>query len=65
MPSLLLTSHLVTSWLLDDLSAELKFDEDSCRNCHSLACDGHFLYITDSSGKGLIKVGTGKHGTLR
>ncbi|KAL3856755.1 hypothetical protein ACJMK2_011476 [Sinanodonta woodiana] len=31
----------------------------------STACNGIFLYTTNSSGKGLAKVGTGLHGTLR
>jgi hypothetical protein len=31
----------------------------------SVACDGKFLYLTNSSGCGLIKIGNGLHGTLR
>ena len=31
----------------------------------SVTCDGKFLFITSSSGRGLVKVGTGLHGTLR
>ena len=64
-PCLLLTSHFVTSWLFEDLPTQSKFDAEPKKNCHSLACDGKFLYITDTSGKGLLKVGTGKDGTIR
>ena len=38
------------------------FEYDIGRN---VACDGKFLYITNSNGCGLIKVGSGLHGTLR
>lgn len=31
----------------------------------SLACDGVFLYTTNSQGKNLAKIGSGLHGTLR
>ena len=31
----------------------------------SITCDGHFLYMTNSAGKSLAKIGSGLHGTLR
>ena len=31
----------------------------------SVACDGRFLFITGPTGRGLQKIGTGLHGTLR
>ena len=31
----------------------------------SIACDGHFLYVTGTKGTGLVKLGTGLHGTIR
>lgn len=31
----------------------------------SVACNGKFLYTTNTQGKGVAKVGTGLHGTLR
>ena len=30
-----------------------------------VACDGTFLYISGSNGSGLVRIGTGLHGTLR
>ena len=31
----------------------------------SVACDGRFLYATGMKGVGLVKLGTGLHGTIR
>ncbi len=31
----------------------------------SITCDGKFLYTSNSSGRGMARVGTGLHGTLR
>lgn len=63
-PTLLLTSLYVSSWKFQD------FDMFPCSSkyvskCHSLACDGQFLYLTNFQNKGILKLGSGKHGTLR
>lgn len=31
----------------------------------SVACDSRFLYVTGTKGSGLVKLGTGLHGTVR
>ena len=63
-PTLLLTSLHVSSWKFQD------FDGSPCSSkcvskCHSLACDERFLYLTNFQNKGILKIGSGKHGTLR
>uniref|UniRef100_A0A8C1PPD2 HECT domain E3 ubiquitin protein ligase 4 n=1 Tax=Cyprinus carpio TaxID=7962 RepID=A0A8C1PPD2_CYPCA len=69
-PSCLLGAKHSVSWGFEDMlptpessaaGAESK-DTDLGR---SLATDGFYLYTTNSFGKGLSKLGSGQHGTLR
>ncbi|TRY90504.1 hypothetical protein DNTS_002641, partial [Danionella cerebrum] len=69
-PSCLLGGKHIVSWGFEDMlpapesnaaGAESK-DTDLGR---SLATDGFYLYTTNSFGKGLSKLGSGQHGTLR
>ncbi|XP_016414650.1 probable E3 ubiquitin-protein ligase HECTD4 [Sinocyclocheilus rhinocerous] len=69
-PSCLLGAKHSVSWGFEDMlptpessaaGAESK-DSDLGR---SLATDGFYLYTTNSFGKGLSKLGSGQHGTLR
>ncbi|KAL1270511.1 hypothetical protein QQF64_029527 [Cirrhinus molitorella] len=69
-PSCLLGGKHSVSWGFEDMlptpessaaGAESK-DTDLGR---SLATDGYYLYTTNSFGKGLSKLGSGQHGTLR
>ena len=36
-----------------------------CEMGRTVACDGTFLYMSNTSGRGIVKMGTGLHGTLR
>lgn len=55
-PSLLLASNLQNTW-------QYTIPHAGCVKGNVISCDGHFLYI--SHGSCLIKIGSGKHGTLR
>ncbi|XP_031557373.1 probable E3 ubiquitin-protein ligase HECTD4, partial [Actinia tenebrosa] len=63
-PTLLKTSNFVSRWHckpFPDSSSNVQNDE----KCTSIACDGKFLYVTCSGGKGLAKIGTGRMGSFR
>ena len=63
-PTFILTSLHAASWKFQD--SDISFNSPEHLNkCHSLACDGRFLYLTNFLGKGILKLGSGKHGTLR
>ena len=62
--SILQTSRFVSSWQFETSLMESD-DYVSSDQINSLACDGKFLYLVNGTSKGLVKLGTGKHGTLR
>ena len=63
--SILQTSRFVRSWQFEtSLAAEFN-NSVSGDQVTSLACDGKFLYVISEASKGLLKIGTGKHGTIR
>ena len=59
--SLSADSHL-SCWGYEDPLGQSGKDGSGRR---SIAFDGKFVYVTSSSLKCLLKVGTGKHGTIR
>ncbi|XP_069475595.1 probable E3 ubiquitin-protein ligase HECTD4 isoform X3 [Ambystoma mexicanum] len=70
-PSCLLGSKHIVSWGFEDMlpapdsnsgSSNENKDADLGR---CLAADGHYLYTTNSVGRGISKLGSGLHGTLR
>ena len=59
------TSCFITCWQFEVTLTE---SEDSVRSndqINTLVSDGKFLYLISGASKGLVKIGTGKHGTLR
>lgn len=58
------TSRYLGSWQLETFLSESQ-DSTSSDQISSLACDGKFLYLISGDNKGLIKIGTGKNGTMR
>ncbi|XP_071497133.1 probable E3 ubiquitin-protein ligase HECTD4 [Diadema antillarum] len=70
-PSYLHGSCHVVCWGFEDMlgdkeeKTEDKEKEKESSIGRSLACDGTFLYCTNGRGKGLAKVGSGLHGSLR
>ncbi|XP_052243277.1 probable E3 ubiquitin-protein ligase HECTD4 isoform X2 [Dreissena polymorpha] len=70
VPALLGSKHIL-SWGFEDMLTTTEKDsgekEKPCEGevGRSLTCDGVFLFTTNSCGKGLAKVGTGLHGSLR
>ncbi|WAR02868.1 HECD4-like protein [Mya arenaria] len=68
VPSLMGSKHILC-WGFEDLLSTEKESGEKDKNegevGRSLSCDGMFLYTTNASGKGLAKVGTGLHGSLR
>ncbi|XP_041456057.1 probable E3 ubiquitin-protein ligase HECTD4 isoform X4 [Lytechinus variegatus] len=70
-PSYLHGSRHVVCWGFEDMLGEKeektedKEKEKESITGRSLACDGVSLYCTNSRGKGLAKIGSGLHGTLR
>ena len=63
--SVLRTSRFVTSWQFEMTLMDSDDSTSSNDQTNSLVCDGKFLYLISGSSKGLVKIGTGKHGTLR
>ena len=63
--SVLHTSRFVTSWQFEMNLMESDDSTSSSDQINTLACDGKFLYLIGGACKGLVKLGTGKHGTLR
>lgn len=63
--SVLHTSCFVTSWQFEMNLMESDDSTSSSEQINTLACDGKFLYLISGACKGLVKLGTGKHGTLR
>ena len=58
------TSHFVTSWELETFLSK----SEGCTSgdeISSLTCDGKFLYLITGESEGLLKIGTGKLGTMR
>ncbi|XP_066272380.1 LOW QUALITY PROTEIN: probable E3 ubiquitin-protein ligase HECTD4 [Branchiostoma lanceolatum] len=66
--SLLGSKHLLC-WGFEDMLTNIdKGPDDKDKDSEigrNLACDGCFLYTTNSEGRGLSKIGSGLHGTLR
>lgn len=62
--SLLQTSRFINSWQFETFLSDSD-DSTSCSHISSLACDGKFLYLISGASKGLLKIGTGKYGTIR
>ncbi|XP_078681858.1 putative E3 ubiquitin-protein ligase HECTD4 [Branchiostoma floridae x Branchiostoma belcheri] len=66
--SLLGSKHLLC-WGFEDMLTNIdKGPDDKDKDTEigrNLACDGCFLYTTNSEGRGLSKIGSGLHGTLR
>ncbi|XP_077866440.1 putative E3 ubiquitin-protein ligase HECTD4 [Saccoglossus kowalevskii] len=69
MPSSLVGSKHVVCWgfedMLSDAEKSLDDKDKEMEQGRSITCDGKFLYTTNSTGKGLSKIGSGLHGTLR
>ena len=63
-PTFILTSLYSSSWKCQGIDTFLS-DPEYVKKCHSLASDGQFLYLTNFQSKGLLKMGSGKQGTLR
>ena len=59
------TSRFITNWQFEVHLTTEGSDSASSDQLTSLACDGKFLYVVSGTTKGLTKIGTGKHGTLR
>ena len=49
-------------YLVIIVSTSAENEPDTGRN---VTTDGKYLYCTNYSGRGLVKIGTGLHGTLR
>ncbi|XP_013380029.1 probable E3 ubiquitin-protein ligase HECTD4 isoform X2 [Lingula anatina] len=71
-PSAVLGSKHIVCWGVEDMlgtsdkdTQEREKDKDAVDPSRSITCDGKFLYTTSSTGKGIAKIGTGLHGTLR
>ena len=62
--SILQTSRFIGSWQFETSLSETD-DSASSDQINSLACDGKFLYLISGTSKGLVKIGTGKQGTIR
>ena len=58
------TSRFLGSWQMETFLPESP-DSTSSDQISSLACDGKFLYLISGDNKGLMKIGTGKNGTMR
>ena len=59
------TSCFITSWQFEVALNESEDSISSNDQINSLVSDGKFLYLISGTSKGLVKIGTGKHGTLR
>ena len=59
------TSCFITSWQFEVTLTESEDSVSSNDQINTLVCDGKFLYLISGASKGLVKIGTGKHGTLR
>ncbi|OWF52164.1 E3 ubiquitin-protein ligase HECTD4 [Mizuhopecten yessoensis] len=71
-PTALLGTKHVLCWGFEDLlggtekeATNGNKDSKDSDVGRSITCDGAFLYTTNSQGKGLAKMGTGLHGSLR
>ncbi|XP_033101041.1 probable E3 ubiquitin-protein ligase HECTD4 [Anneissia japonica] len=69
-PSSLLGTKHILCWGFEDMLSigeNINDQEKDKENefGRSIGCDGNFLYSTDSCGRGIAKIGTGMHGTLR
>jgi E3 ubiquitin-protein ligase HECTD4 len=60
----LLPSNHIVCWAFDDRLKPKKATSEWDRG-RAIACDGQFLYVTGTKGAGLVKLGTGLHGTIR
>ncbi|XP_077996372.1 putative E3 ubiquitin-protein ligase HECTD4 [Glandiceps talaboti] len=70
IPSSLMGSKHVVCWGFEDMlsDAEKSGDDKDSKDTEigrSITTDGKFLYTTNSSGRGISKIGSGLHGTLR
>ena len=63
--SVLQTSRFITGWQFETTLADSDDVTSSSDQISTLACDGKFLYLISEASKGLVKIGTGKHGTIR
>lgn len=59
------TSCFITSWQFEVALTESEDSLSSNNQINTLVSDGKFLYLISGASKGLVKIGTGKHGTLR
>lgn len=59
------TSCFITSWQFEVTITEMEDTVSNNNQTNTLVCDGKFLYLISGTSKGLVKIGTGKHGTLR
>ena len=59
------TSCFITSWQFEVTITESEDSVSSNSQINTLVSDGKFLYLISGASKGLVKIGTGKHGTLR
>ncbi|XP_071946536.1 probable E3 ubiquitin-protein ligase HECTD4 isoform X2 [Antedon mediterranea] len=69
-PSSLLGTKHILCWGFEDMLSitERGSDQDKDKENEfgrSVGSDGNFLYVTGSCGRGIAKIGTGLHGTLR
>ena len=63
--SVIQTARFITSWQFDTSLTEFNDSLSSSDQVNTLACDGKFLYLVNGDSKGLVKIATGKCGTLR
>ena len=59
------TSRFISSWKFDTNLTEFDDSINNSDQINTLACDGKFLYHVSEESKGLVKIGTGKWGTVR
>ena len=59
------TSCFISSWQFEVTLSESEDSINSSDQINTVVCDGKFLYLISGASKGLVKIGTGKHGTLR
>lgn len=63
--SVIQTSRFISSWKFDTNLTEFDDSINNSDQINTLACDGKFLYHVSGESKGLVKIGTGKWGTVR
>lgn len=58
-------SCFITCWQFEVPLTESEDSVSSNDQINTLVSDGKFLYLISVASKGLVKIGTGKYGTLR